>query len=165
MDVVCTADLPAFAVCPDATQLQSLRSLPSPQVTLFPRPTSKHLSLQGARSILCASCPRHEVTFRVGGLLTSRTGSCWNRRGCNCRTHRLLKGLWQLRQGLVDRCTAREDQRKSQQCPVASPGFWSASWNVCGVEERAGMLGWRRLHGLGRGVLSRTVGLCKGILD
>ena len=46
----CTADLPAFAECPEASRLQSLRSPPSPLPTPFPRPTSRHLSLQDVRA-------------------------------------------------------------------------------------------------------------------
>ena len=42
--------------------------------------------------------------------------------------------------------SAREDQRKSPQCPVAGPEFWSASWNGCDVvTEWSSKLGWRHL--------------------
>ena len=53
---LCTADLPAFAECPEASRLQSLRSLLSPLPTLFPRPTSRHLSLQDVRSRRSSLC-------------------------------------------------------------------------------------------------------------
>ena len=55
------------------------------------------------------SCPRYEITFRILEWRTlaktsrvhqGRIGSCWIRRGYHCRTHRLVKGPWQLRQGL-----------------------------------------------------------------
>ena len=45
-----TTDLPAFAECPEALQLLLLQSLLPLLPILFPQPTSRHLSLQGAHS-------------------------------------------------------------------------------------------------------------------
>ena len=53
---LCTVGLPAFAECPEASRLPLLTSLLPPLPILFPRPTSRRLSLQGARlrrSSLC----------------------------------------------------------------------------------------------------------------
>ena len=53
---LCTVGLPAFAECPEASQLPLPHSLLSLLPILFPRPTSRRLSLQGVcsrRSSLC----------------------------------------------------------------------------------------------------------------
>ena len=72
------------------------------QLTLFPRPTSRHLSLQGCTLTTKFSVCRAQDTkslsvfFSGGGLAKTsrvhqgRMGSCWIRRGH--RTHRLRKG-------------------------------------------------------------------------
>ena len=64
---LCTADLPALAECPEASRLQSLRSLLSPTADPFhgPRQDISRSRMYAHDEVLCASCPRHELTFRV----------------------------------------------------------------------------------------------------
>ena len=56
---------------PRASRLQSLRSLPLPLPTLFPRPTSGHLSLQDVRSRRSSLCvvPKTRIQLFSGGRL------------------------------------------------------------------------------------------------
>ena len=60
-----TIDLSAFAECPEASRLPLLRSLLSPLAILFPRSTSRRLSLQGVRSQRSSLCvvPKTRIRF------------------------------------------------------------------------------------------------------
>ena len=90
---LCTAALPIFTECPEASRLESLRSLPSPLPTLFPRPTSRRISLQDVRSRRSSLCvvPKTRIHFPCSSVAEAYQGL-----SCPPRLDWLVLDSWRL---------------------------------------------------------------------